>query len=119
VRAVLVILAAEQRRRLIQPGRIERAEVFRQALQLLIDIRLQQMQHAAGRKFVRLFPVIHKPVNAILYAPAGEFGRGGFKAQRLTQAITAHPGKGVTENQIIQHKLAERLLAQHRVRDKG
>ena len=119
MRTVLVILAAEQRRRIIQSGRIKRAEIFRQAVKFLINIRLQQVKHVAGRKLMRLFPVIHKPVNAILHAPAGDFGRGGFKAKRLTQAIAAQFSKGVAEDQIIQRKLAERLLAHHWVRDKG
>jgi hypothetical protein len=64
---------------------------------------------------MRLFPVIHKPVNAILYPCTGEFGQSGFKAQRLTQAIAAQLGKGVTENQIIQRKLAELLQPHHRL----
>lgn len=101
MRAVLIILTTEQRCRLIQPSGVKRAELFRQAVQLLINIRLQQLKHAAGRKFVRLFPVIHKPVNAFLQTSAGKFGRGGFKA------IAAQLGKGVTENQIIKRKLAE------------
>jgi len=62
---------------------------------------------------MRLFPVIHKLVNALIHAPAGKFGQGGFKA------IAAQLGKGVTKNHIIQRKLAELLLAHHRVRDKG
>jgi len=45
------------------------------------------MKHAAGRKFVRLFSVIYKPVNIVLHAPADEFSQGGFKAQRLTQNV--------------------------------
>lgn len=52
MRAVFVILAAEQRGRLIQPGRVKGAEIFRQAVQLLINIRLQQVKHGTGAKGV-------------------------------------------------------------------
>ena len=86
-------------------GGVKRAEIFRQAVKLLINIRLQQVKHAAGRKFMRFFPVIHKPVNAILNVSAGEFGRGGFMAQRPTQPVAAQLGKGITEDQIIQGEL--------------
>lgn len=92
VGTILVILAAEQRRRLIQPDGVKCAEVFRQAVQLLIDVRLQQVKHAARRKLMRLFPVVHKPVDPAGDPFAGEFCRGGFKAQGFAQVVAAHLG---------------------------
>ncbi|OQV66787.1 hypothetical protein AK51_01715 [Serratia nematodiphila DZ0503SBS1] len=59
MRPVLVILTAEQCRRLIQPGGVKRAEVLRQAVQFLIDVRLNQVENAVGLEAVRLFPVLH------------------------------------------------------------
>ena len=115
MRAVLVVLAAKQRGRFIQPGGIERAEIFRQAVQLLVNVRLNQVKHAAGRKLVRLLPVIDKPVFAVLYALAGKLGRGGFQPERLVQAVSPEFGKGIPEHQIIQRQLAELLLAHHRM----
>ncbi|ADX32433.1 hypothetical protein G184_gp31 [Erwinia phage ENT90] len=68
---------------------------------------------------MRLFPVIHKPVNAFLHAPAGKLRGCGFQSPRLTEAVTAQLGKGIAEHQIVQRKLAELLLAHHRVRHKS
>ncbi|GEE73393.1 hypothetical protein EC142370_04755 [Escherichia coli O145:H34] len=73
--AIFVILAAEQRGRLIQPGRVKGAEIFRQAVQLLINIRLQQVKHGAGREGCRLVEGRHPPVNILLHATAGIFCR--------------------------------------------
>ncbi|MOA35150.1 hypothetical protein D3C78_1565780 [compost metagenome] len=75
VRAVLVILATKQGGGFIQPGGIERAQVFRHPVQLLINVRLKQMEHRAGRKFVRVREARHVPVDAILDATAGVFRR--------------------------------------------
>lgn len=62
MRAVLVILATKQRGGLIQPGGIERAQVFRHPVELLIDIGLKQMAHRTGGELMRVRIVRHVPV---------------------------------------------------------
>ena len=47
VRTVLVVLATEQGGRLIKPGRLQRAQVLRHAVQLLVDVRFHQVKHPA------------------------------------------------------------------------
>jgi len=48
-----------------------------------------------------------------------EFCWGGFKAQQLVQAIAAQLRKSVTEHQIVHGELAQLLLVQHGMEDKG
>lgn len=81
--AVLIILAAEQRGGLVQPRGVERRQIFRHPIQLLIDIRLQQVKNAVGRERVRLSERLHEPVNARVNAAPGVFGRGGLQLQQL------------------------------------
>ena len=67
------------------------------------------MAHRAGRKLVRVREVRHVPVNAILHATAGIFGRGGFQFKKLTGDAHALFKITVGKDQIIEHKAAEIL----------
>ncbi len=73
VRSVLVILTAEQRRRFVQPRGVKRAEVLRQAVQFLVNIRLNQVKNTVGLETVRLFPVLHEPVSAAIHTAPRRF----------------------------------------------
>lgn len=64
VRAVLVILATKQRGGFIQLDGIERAQVIRHPVELLIDIGLKQMKHRTGGELMRVRIVRHVPVRA-------------------------------------------------------
>lgn len=60
--AVLVVATAKQRGGVIQPCRVQRREVFRQAVDFLIDIRLQQVADTARRKLMIHFTGLNKEI---------------------------------------------------------
>ncbi len=112
--AVKVILAAEQRSRLIQQRRRDGRQVARQAVNLLIDIRLHQMKHAPLRKLIRLRinSIVRIPVGIKVQAAPGELRQRRLQLQHVTEAAGPLLQIGITEYQVIQRKAAERLLTQ-------
>ncbi len=67
---------------------------------------------------MRVRVVRHVPVNAILNATAGVFGRGSFQFKELAGHAHALFEIAVCKHQIIKHKAAEVLTRQQRVRIK-
>lgn len=78
-------------------------------VELLIDIGLKQMKHRAGGELVRVGKARHVPVNTILNATAGVFGRGGFQFKELAGHTHALFKVAVGKHQIIEHKAAKVL----------
>ena len=70
-----VILPAEQRRGLIQQGGGDGGQVFRQAVNLQVQVRHHQVKDAAFSELIRLrgHALLNKPVGIQIYAPAGVF----------------------------------------------
>lgn len=85
--AVVVVAPAEQRGRLIQPGRLQRGQVLRQAVDLLVHIGLDHVADRAWCEFVFLLPPVHKPVAVQCFAAAHVFGQGVPQLQRAAQAV--------------------------------
>ncbi|MNE68103.1 hypothetical protein D3C80_1637490 [compost metagenome] len=77
---VLVILPAEQCGGLVQPGRVKGAQIFRQPVNLLVNVRFEQMKDAACCELMRLFPSLHKPVRALFHSATDIFSRYSFKS---------------------------------------
>ncbi len=119
--AINVILTAEQCGRLVQQGGRDGGEVFRQAINLLVQVRLHQVKDAAFSELIRLggHSVLHKPVGIQIPTPSGVFRQRRLQRQNAAEAVGALLQTGVTEYQVVLHKPAECLLAQQRVRDKG
>lgn len=73
--AVDVILPAEQSRGLIQQGGRDGGQVFGQAVNFLIQVRLHQVEDAAFGELIGLrgHAVLHKPVGIEIDPAAGVF----------------------------------------------
>jgi len=110
--AIEVILAAEQRSRFVQQRRRDGRQVARQDVNLLIDVRLHQVKHAALRKLIRLRvnAVVRVPVRIQVKAAPGELRQRRLQLQRVTEATGPLLKIGIAKNQVIQRKAAERLL---------
>lgn len=89
--AVDVILAAEQGGGLVQQGGRNGGQVFRQAVNLLVQVRLHQVKNAASGELIRLrsHTVLHKPVGIQIDAPAGVFRQRRLKRQNAAEAVGA------------------------------
>lgn len=77
--AVLVILAPEQSCAFVEPGAVQRGQVFRQTVYLLIDVRLHQVEHAADLELMLLAPAPHEPIGVQVDATAGIFRQRWFQ----------------------------------------
>lgn len=85
--AVNVILAAEQRGRLVEQGGWNSRKITGQAVDLLVDVRFHQMKDAAFRELIWLrgHTVLHKPV--------GTQGGGAMSSNGIV--VDAHQHTGV------------------------
>lgn len=72
--AVNVILAAEQRGRLVEQGGWNSRKITGQAVDLLVDVRFHQMKDAAFRELIWLrgHTVLHKPVGKPVFQWIGD-----------------------------------------------
>jgi len=62
VRTIEVILAPEQRGRLIEPCRLQRAEIFRQAVDFLMNVWVDQVENRPWCKLMLLLPAAYKKI---------------------------------------------------------
>ncbi len=117
--AVNVILASKQRGGFVQQGRGDSRKVLRQAVNLLVQIRIYQVKNAATDEHIRLcgHAVLHEPVGIQIYSPAGVFCQRRLQRMNTAEAVSAFLQIGVTKLQIVLYEAAECLLAQQRMRD--
>lgn len=108
VTAVVVVAPPEQGGALIQPGALQRAEIFRQPINLLIDIGLAQMPDTAGFEWMLNARVRHKEVGARFHTYAGELCQRMTQANHLSRAAKTPLNEGVAKGQEIKCKLLDR-----------
>ena len=117
--AVVVILATKQRGRFVQPGRLQRGEVFGQPVHLLIDVRFNQVKHAPRLEFVFLSEALHKVVGVQRLPPAHVLGQAVAQAQVTAQHVGRSLQIGIAEGEKVQREFAEGVTAQKPVRHEG
>ncbi|KGW89929.1 hypothetical protein Y034_1180 [Burkholderia pseudomallei MSHR449] len=114
--AVLVILAPEQRRRFVQPRRVQRAQILGQAIDLLIDVRPHELEHAVGLELVPLLPAVHVHEAAEIGLAPYVLRERGFEPQRAADHVAAAFQIAVAERQEIERPPLERVPRQPAVR---
>lgn len=107
MRAVEVVAPAEERGRLIEPGRLQRAHVLRHAIHFLVDIRCLQVPDTVPLKFVGIPPAIDEEIPPWLHADARVFGQRRLEAQQLARHALAPLGVAVAEQQEVQCQARE------------
>ncbi|MCY1354527.1 hypothetical protein D9M69_409090 [compost metagenome] len=115
--AVLVVLAAEQGGALVQQRALQGRQPLRQAVDLLVDVRLAQVADASGLERVLVPPAPHLEVGVRLYPPAHVLRQRRLQAQGPAEHVVALLQVGVAEGQPVQGELLEGLARKQSVRD--
>ncbi|MCY1525909.1 hypothetical protein D9M68_609100 [compost metagenome] len=119
VAAILIVAPPEERGRLVEPGGIERRQVFRQPVHLLVNVRLQQVKDAARLEGVLVLPGLHKMVGLQVHAAAHVFGHGRLQSDRLAQQVVTPLQVAVAEHQEVLYPARECRARQQFVRNEG
>lgn len=119
MRAVLVVLAAEQGGRLVEPGRLQRAQVLRHAVQFLIHVRLHQVEHAALVELVHGLVAVDEIIGIQIDAAPHVLGQGVLVRQRLAAAAGPVFQVGIAERQEVQGHALEGVARQVFAGDQG
>ena len=115
VAAVVIVAAAEHGGRLVEQRGLQRAQILRQPVDLLIDVGLAQVKDAALRELVRLLPALHEEVPPILASPS-ESSQRMLIAHRTAGDGAPVFGVAVPEHQEVQHHGLESRVRQQRMR---
>ena len=119
VRTVLVVLAAEQGGRLVEPGRLQRAQVLRHAVQFLVHVRFHQVEHTALVELVHGLVAVHEIIGIQVDAAPHVLGQRMLVRQRLAAAAGPVFQVGIAEGQIVQGHTLESVARQVFAGDQG